>query len=525
IPLEPGAVRLLGIRAPPHRFASRTTGVLQFLVKDRLFLGQGGLIMPHTIQGSRTEVFDAALRRFGQDFTFRLCTRPLRLGAGVTVQYSWMDSSDLRSLRSDAAAANFRNCIGHWAGAMRSRGLGGELDQQIHYVLAVCYGLVTTSKGLQEVYRDAYLAPDATTAEGSLPQEVRQRIKDTIRSQDRFQVQRELDDVLGRFEVPSRLLPLLQEALRRWVGTGVVRMREDGNDGLVSFLKDVDSWLQRLRKRSDRWVRHCLNLFDFECKVSFHTCYANAWVDLIPWLREQRGLDVISERFLRFWPIQNQPIEVPHGRTAGGVYYPTHVRASVVQVDRHGHPTRRSLTVQTKQLGPTHVRDVFSGQVLSLHPLSGFFMKDPALCAIAGKFFASDACAAAMQRRQVEGCEEYWNLVGAILTAAHLYRQALDAQFSRRGTHQQVVGDVATLSGTRGRPEQATEGELLEDFARASGHACPACRQELRLRHYEPASAEADRFRADFECRACRLDVSLAIRQDELTRWLLGPCT
>ncbi len=78
-----------------------------------------------------------------------------------------------------------------------------------------------------------------------------------------------------------------------------------------------------------------VNLFSYECKVSFFTCYANAWVDLIPWLRKHRGLDKVSERFLRFWHNQN-----PSTGGADG-------------------------------------RDAFNGQVLALHPLSGFFMKDP----------------------------------------------------------------------------------------------------------------------------------------------------
>lgn len=479
--------------------------------------------MPRTHRTDRTQSLDVPLRRFGQDFSFRLCRRPLHLGAGVTAQYYWMDSSGLRSLRNETAAANFRNCIGHWAGAMRAQGVAGELEQQIHYVLAVCYGLVTTSKAMQGIYRDAYLAPEATTTETSLPEEVRERIQEATAGRDRFGVQRELDAALGRFEVPSQALPLLQEALRRWVGSGVSRMRQDGNAGLESFLREVDTWLQRLRKRSPRWVRHFLNLFAYECKVSFYTCFANTWIDLIPWLRENHGLDVVSERFLRFWHHQNQPIEIPHGRTIGGLDYPTHIRARVVQTDRDGRSTRHALTVETERLAPTHVRDAFSGQVLSLHPLSGFLMKDAALCAISGKFFASDACATALQRGQVERRAEYWDLMGAILTAAHLYRQSLDSQFARRGTHERVAADMTSWSQEQSRPEEATESELLEEFARANGQACPACRQSLCFRRYEPANAEDDHFQADFECGSCGHGVLLSIRRDDLTQWLLPP--
>ena len=40
---------------------------------------------------------------------------------------------------------------------------------------------------------------------------------------------------------------------------------------------------------------------------------------------------------------------------------------------------------------PSGAPDAFRGQVLSLHPLSGFFMMDPALRAVAGNFFGPDA--------------------------------------------------------------------------------------------------------------------------------------
>jgi len=44
--------------------------------------------------------FTATLRLRGQEFPFRLFTRPLRLGEYGTIQYYWMDSSQFRRLRS-----------------------------------------------------------------------------------------------------------------------------------------------------------------------------------------------------------------------------------------------------------------------------------------------------------------------------------------------------------------------------------------------------------------------------------------
>ena len=45
---------------------------------------------------------------------------------------------------------------------MTASGLGYDLYQQINYVLAVCYGLVGQDKGLQNIYRDAYLGRGRT---------------------------------------------------------------------------------------------------------------------------------------------------------------------------------------------------------------------------------------------------------------------------------------------------------------------------------------------------------------------------
>lgn len=465
----------------------------------------------------RPSALTATISLGGQDFTFKLYTRSLSLGP-ATVQYYWLDSRPLRRLGNAASAANFCACLGHWWAAMRASGLGNDLEQQIDYVTAQCYPLVSNCKRLQAVYRDAYLAPRRGNPVIPLPRAVRLRIRDIAASQDRFRVQEELDRVLGGFEPLVRVLPLLQEAFRRWVGKGVVLMRARGNDGLELFLREADYWLSTYRKRSGRWVRHFINLFAYEAKVSFYRCYANAWIDLIPWLQKHRGLDPVSERFLRFWHHQNQPIEIPHGRTLGGIYYPTHGRATVVARERDGRPERRSLTWETPHIGPTHVRDVFRGQVLSLHPLSGFFMQDAKACAAAGRFFTCDGYEDVMDRGS-QSCPEYWDLIGAILAAAHRYRQALDEQEQQRRVRPNRSGAIATLAGPDSDYSQAT---LLEDFAAHRKVRCPKCAGTLRLERYHcPAKVNAPG-RAEYRCRGCNHPVAMAFSQSDLERFLLG---
>lgn len=424
---------------------------------------------------SRSRSLTVPVSLHDQPFEFRLHTRPLELGPDVRIQYYWMDSSLFRRFKSEASFAAFRNVLGHWSAAMRA---GGEwdLDNEVHFVAAQCYPLVADAKSLQDVYKDAYLKPGSTNpTSDSLPDDARKRIRRVVRERDAALVRTELDHVLGRFEPPGRLMPLLQEAFRRWVGSGVVEMRRAGNDGLEPFLKEVDYWIARYRKKGgDAWVRRFVNLFAYECKVSFFTCYANAWVGLIPWLREHRGLDKVSERFLGFWHNQN--------RSTGGA----------------------------------DGRDAFNGQVLALHPLSGFFMKDPALMAVAGRFFGTAAYDRALTKRQVRSSKAYWELVGAILTSAYLYRNALDRQQRGRGTRAAASLEVQAELAV---DEVGDDLAPLRDFLSARGPTCPRCRGPVELRAASPVGEGADAFDARLTCRKCGRAVEHRVTIIDLLNW------
>jgi hypothetical protein len=426
-----------------------------------------------------------------------------------------MDVSQFRGISSGAAADNFRNCLGHWAAAMREAGRHHDLGQHIHYVTALCYPLVSNPKSMQGVYRDAFLARGRTdpTADG-LPDAVRRRIRKVVRSRDRALLQQELDRTLGWSRPPAEIMPAMREAFRRWVGAGVALMRRHGNDGLEAFLEAVDYWLARYRKKGGgEHVRRFIDLFSCEAKVSFYTCYANAWIDLIPWLREHRGLDPASERFLRFWHNQNQPVEVPHGRTPGGVCYPTQVWYDLPADGPGGGGPPRRLQFPTERIGPTHLPDVFRGHVLSLHPLSGSFMRDAALCEAAGRVFGSDG----YDQIMVGGRGEYWDLMGAIVTAANQYRRAADAQANERGVR---IRGGAAVEHVAGGPGDVPEGLTLEDFAASRRLSCPKCRKPVRLVQYHPAG-DADEFRVDFACRGCDRPVEGIFSRSAFQQWLI----
>jgi DNA-directed RNA polymerase subunit RPC12/RpoP len=226
-------------------------------------------------------------------------------------------------------------------------------------------------------------------------------------------------------------------------------------------------------------------------------------------------LDPLSARFLGFWHNQNQPIEVFHGQTKGGILYPTQ-QGMVVVKDQGRKRARQSITIKTERIGPNHVRDVFSGQVLSLHPLSGFFMKDPALCAIAGRFFTSKTAVRGITPGQVERCGDYWDLVGAILGAAHLYRQALDRQADARGVRQREGAERVAAVG----PLDYGESSILEAFAEARQIRCPACGGKLIYDKYHPAEAGASTFQVEYTCNSCKRPVPISVDATDFVPWL-----
>jgi hypothetical protein len=424
----------------------------------------------------------ATIRVLNQDFAFQLFTRPLRLGPSGSVQYYWMDSSQFRIARGRRVIdpVGFRNCVGHWWAAMHSLGLARDPIQIGHLVLATSYSLVSRSNAVQNVYRGAHLAAGSTRpVDESLPDAIRRRIRAVVESRERDRVRAELDESLGGAGIPDDEVAAMRQTFDSILHHGVELVQEKGKDGLVEFLERFDAWCTKHRKKGNRgWLRRFLDRFSYECKVSFYRCYSNVWIDLIPWLRENYGLDEASERFLRLWHMQIQPIERPDG----GV-----------------------------------ILDVFGGQVLSLHPLSGFFMKDPAFCAIAGKFILTGAYERVMVQGQVADCAEYWDLVGAILTAAALYRRALDRQAARRGVRQRDSDnpDLAVVNGgTR------SEAGLLEEFAAGFGIRCPRCGGELSLRGFAPVGVADEGFDADFACRDYGHESRHHIARNDLEKWL-----
>lgn len=447
------------------------------------------------VLGRRTSRVAVEMELHGTPLTFILNGRRLALGDHASIDYYWMDAS---AFRRKTFSANFRNCMLHASAVSQAMGWH-DTEQTAHLIWALCYPPVSREKSLQRVYKDAFLKKQRRGADAhlseyydQLPTFVEEDIRGCLESRDRFGVKHALDSALGRFEPPARLLPLLQQACQQWLGRGITLFREHQ---FGRFVDEMELWLRRYRRTSgNAWVRHFVNLFAYEAKTSFYRCYANAWVDIIPWLKQHRDLDEVSERFLRLWHNQNQPVDIPHGRTLSGVIYPTRGGRLFLTAEPSNNVRPHPITWQTEHIGPTHVPDVFSGQVLSLHPLSAVIMKDPALLALVGRFFGTDAYERFFMGGERD-CAEYWEFVGVIVTAAFQYRRALDRQNQSRATTRSAREEDGAIVNS------LSISQFVQEFAVARSIQCPACRGSGEFLDYQQATDTQANLH--FRCRDC----------------------
>ena len=178
-------------------------------------------------------------------------------------------------------------------------------------------------------------------------------------------------------------------------------------------------------------VRQFANLFSYECKVSFYTCFSNAWIDLIPWLAGSRVWT--RQPALPAGVALPEPARrVTAGRTAGGLVYPTLAGVRALPAIPGG-PRPPGLVWRVPPPGPAAVPDVFAGQVLSLHPLSAYVMRDPLLRVLVGRFLIAPEFDPVIAARRADDSAAYWGLVEAVLMAAVLYRRQRQETADRRG--------------------------------------------------------------------------------------------
>jgi hypothetical protein len=440
----------------------------------------------------------ATLVRGGHEFPFVLCHRPINLGSAGTVDYYWLDSRQLRAMDSEEGFNNFVNCVGHWWAVTVQEGLGSDPTSREHLFLARSYSLVSKQKSLQHVVRDAYLPPAFDWQQISLPDEDKQRIDRVVQSHDRSELKREIDRALGLAVLTYNDWRDLSFAFAGIMDHVTKTMHQDGFEGLVTSEGKLEAYFTKWRKRGDApFMRMLIDQLAYACKASFNLTYWNLWLSLIPWLRRHKGLDPTSERFLRLWHRQNQHDELAN---------------------------RPSLIIKNKTAGPMlaepgvhYLPDVFSGQILSLHPLSAIIMKDPALLEIVGRFVASPQYDCVARTRQADDCPLYWEFIGAILTAANLYRVASETARSKRGTI--CYGGEAT-SQVAGNSSLPLIAPAFEEHAAAYDWRC-LCGGRLTYVVHREASDEPSSVLVNYRCALCRADSERLIHRAEFAQILL----
>jgi hypothetical protein len=401
---------------------------------------------------------------------------------------------DSRHFRRRHPGPNYRACVDSWWADVEMAGETHHPEHLFNLVLAEYFPLVNTARSLQDVYLDAHLHDTAdreiqgdpddpryrrSLRSYSLPQEETRRLYELVERRSAALVRAEIEGLfLGPLPSDAEM-PGYARAMEIWASNGVVEFKRGGWDALRRYIDtQLKPWLSRYRKRGgDDRTRLFINMFSYECKVAFYLCYANAWIGLIRALVDQHGLDPRSERFLRLWHHQNQPIEDP--AAPGG-----------------GH------------------RDAFCGQILALHPLSAIVHGEPNhLQAIAGWIGHPDYDVLNRQGRVGE-CPAYWNMVAAILIAAHEYRRSHERWDEERG--------VRETSGGANRPDPPRDDArgslalLFEDYVQARRIGCPHCPAPLVYRHVEPPGEGSSEAHVVFRCRDAGHETTLSIREEDL---------
>jgi hypothetical protein len=220
-----------------------------------------------------------------------------------------------------------------------------------------------------------------------------------------------------------------------------------------------------------------INMFSYECKVSFYLCYASAWLRLTSWLVANQGLDPLSERFLRFWHYQNQTIVDPAAPTGGH-------------------------------------RDVFCGQVLALHPLAGVALSEPNHLQVIGDWIGHPEFEQLVRQRQDGSCAAYWEMVATLLVAAHEYHRSRERWDEKRGEREAVA---KSRSGERIRDDaEPAVGLALEDYVRDRGYLCSSCGSPLAYARREAATDCGREAMVIFRCRDAGHENPVAIKAEDL---------
>ncbi|MBL9165609.1 MAG: hypothetical protein JNL18_22990 [Planctomycetaceae bacterium] len=425
-----------------------------------------------------------------RSFDFSVYRRELGIGrqsntSQEACRYYWMDT---RQFRQGVAGPNFRLCVDFWWTAVETAGYANDEIDQETLVLAECYPLVNTARSMQEIYVDAHLRANADREfvwldDGATVRRASQRIEvleedEVARLQslaerrDPALIQQELEKLfLGSLPAAAEQ-SAFDEAAQTWLNNGIDALVTRGREGLRQYVGEVDQWNKLLRKRGGIGkVRQFLNLFSYECKMAFYTCYASAWVGILNTLSTTERDNPLGHRLMRLWHNQNRPAD-----GAG--------------------------------------RDAFCGQILALHPLSSVMLTSPEHLESIRQWIAlpdyNEVAALGAESQQAE----YWQFCGSILLAAAQYHRSRDRAKSLRS-----IGADAAASA---EPNQSTDNQqsvaaAIEDFLASRGEKCECAGQLAYLRH-TPISDDPNGADVAMACKCCGRESAWQLDRAEFAR-------
>lgn len=431
------------------------------------------------------------LRHAGQDFTVELDRRQLDFGQVGKGAYYWMNSSQFRR---GGGGPNFRPCVDLWWSSAEEAGEAALTENRILRVLAECYPLVSTARGMQRVFLDAHLSqgaardrPYGNLAHGrragraeltfTLPEDDAERLQGIASQRNASLVANEVQRLLAGSSLSELEKTAYDDQLDEWSRRGIEAFDRRGQEGLERFKRELAEEMASMRKRGGPMNAAICNHFAYECKAAFYTCYTSAWIAIRFQLVDQGEIDELGEHLIRLWHFQQQPPESPDGDWV----------------------------------------DAFCGNVLALHPLSGFMLMSPSHLERIGRWIGHSNYAYFSDNRRLGECEEYWDLVGAVLIAAHEY-VCVRSQWEERRTGRVATGAIDADS--QGIDEQPDAAAALDAFAADNGICCDRCGKAVKFVGREDQASSADAALVDFACPSCGERRRASIDRAEFQSWM-----
>lgn len=477
----------------------------------------------------RAERFRISFPFQDHEFQFLVWNQPLSLGDDEWIQYYWMDcypkrenesrsraqqapgvnavekEVTSRDLNNKIANENFVQMIKLHGATLCDMNLSNDLGSLDQNLMGLAFYFVAGNRSLQDVYNDAFLRPGlikrlVQNGDVSLNDSDLSRIKNIISKKSFSKIQSELDNILGKFHPPKELIDSNQEEFGRLIGSGRGLLKNKGIQGVEEYCQILLTYIEQNRKRgNNELIRGFINVLCYNLKVSFYSIFSNAWSYIIPWLKENRGLDSKSEAFLRFWHNQSPPYPLPKGNLVKYFYE--------VQTQHWEGPPAKSNRKATIESGgnrlnnenPYHLRDYFNGQVLSLHPLSGVFMNDKAMLASAGRFFCTKDYENTLGSGRFPDCESFWNLMREILISAKIYKNIRDEQNSQRIKH-----PIEIQENTKSNKSKNDAKKILLKYFNENRLHCNSCNGNWDIKSFEECFDEEIYYSVHLFCKKCK---------------------